>query len=480
MTIKEIESLCGMTRANIRFYEAEGLLTPERSQNGYRDYSEKDAEVLKRIKLLRTLHISLEEIKALHMGEHELAEVLERQVALLEDQKEDIVKSQEICQVMRRDGVCYGTLNAQRYLDAMEKSPEYTAPELEADAIPRESAPWRRFWARHLDMVLYSTIWSVFLVCVCNVNLSNRGTAGDLIDAIMCIVLMLLVEPALIALCTTTPGKWIMGLRVTDHEDRRLTYSEACSRTFMVLWKGMGLQIPIYGLYRNFRCYQACQEGETLEWEYETCITLHDKKNWRIGALLAAYGAIFAGLFFVMASAQLPKHRGQITVAQFCENYNRLAGYYGVDDRWYLNQQGQWVDKWKNRATVYIGGDEERPELIFTQKDGFMTGVHFTKQMQDSDNWPPSYQNQMILMAMSYVCAQKECNVLSKEWKDMIRVIEEKTFEDYDFSYYGVDVKCKVEYSGYMDVSPTLGVLYPIEGEKNRFELQFMMGKNQF
>ena len=64
MTIKDIETLSGMTRANIRFYESEGLLSPERRANGYRDYSNYELEILKRIKLLRTLHISLEEIKA--------------------------------------------------------------------------------------------------------------------------------------------------------------------------------------------------------------------------------------------------------------------------------------------------------------------------------------------------------------------------------------------------------------------------------
>ncbi len=30
MTIKEIEELSGMTRANIRFYEKEGLIKPQR------------------------------------------------------------------------------------------------------------------------------------------------------------------------------------------------------------------------------------------------------------------------------------------------------------------------------------------------------------------------------------------------------------------------------------------------------------------
>ena len=39
MTIKEIEERTGMDRANIRFYEKEGLLAPERLANGYRDYT---------------------------------------------------------------------------------------------------------------------------------------------------------------------------------------------------------------------------------------------------------------------------------------------------------------------------------------------------------------------------------------------------------------------------------------------------------
>ncbi|MCD7863637.1 MAG: MerR family transcriptional regulator [Lachnospiraceae bacterium] len=46
--IREIEALFGMTRANIRFYKAEGLLNPAREENGYRDYSEEDLEILKK------------------------------------------------------------------------------------------------------------------------------------------------------------------------------------------------------------------------------------------------------------------------------------------------------------------------------------------------------------------------------------------------------------------------------------------------
>ena len=40
MTIKEVEQITGLTRSNIRFYEKEKLISPERNaSNGYREYS---------------------------------------------------------------------------------------------------------------------------------------------------------------------------------------------------------------------------------------------------------------------------------------------------------------------------------------------------------------------------------------------------------------------------------------------------------
>ncbi len=45
MTTREPKKRPGMTRANIRFYEQEGLLAPARASNGYRDYSEEDSSM---------------------------------------------------------------------------------------------------------------------------------------------------------------------------------------------------------------------------------------------------------------------------------------------------------------------------------------------------------------------------------------------------------------------------------------------------
>ena len=70
MTSKEMEARSGVARANIRYYEAEGLLTPARRKNGYRDYSEADLELLEKIKLTfdeKGIEIPYQQV-VVHMG----------------------------------------------------------------------------------------------------------------------------------------------------------------------------------------------------------------------------------------------------------------------------------------------------------------------------------------------------------------------------------------------------------------------------
>lgn len=59
MNIKELETLTGVTKRNIRFYEKKGLLTPYRNpQNYYREYTDEDVKRLRAIKLFRLLDMS--------------------------------------------------------------------------------------------------------------------------------------------------------------------------------------------------------------------------------------------------------------------------------------------------------------------------------------------------------------------------------------------------------------------------------------
>ena len=123
MTIKEIEERTGLERANIRFYEKEGLLMPDRLENGYRSYTEKDVQTLLRIKLLRSLQLSLEDIRALQKGEKQLSEALSAHRHALEKEKQALAAAEDVCRMMETDNARFETLNAEKYLNQLNRSP---------------------------------------------------------------------------------------------------------------------------------------------------------------------------------------------------------------------------------------------------------------------------------------------------------------------------------------------------------------------
>ncbi|MFV0393982.1 MAG: MerR family transcriptional regulator [Coprobacillaceae bacterium] len=89
MRTHEVESLLGVSKQTILFYEKEGLLKPSRDNNGYRNYQDEDIQVLKLIKLLRSMDISLDDIKLVLNKELSFQECLR----INEDELEDTIES---------------------------------------------------------------------------------------------------------------------------------------------------------------------------------------------------------------------------------------------------------------------------------------------------------------------------------------------------------------------------------------------------
>ena len=126
MKINEVEALVGITKKNIRFYEAEGLLAPHRnSENGYRDYGEAEVDALRRIKLLRKLGVPLEEIRRMQSGGHTVGDGMRRHLVTLERERENLEPSIRLCSALtdrqeRLEDLDAGAILAE--MEAMEQS----------------------------------------------------------------------------------------------------------------------------------------------------------------------------------------------------------------------------------------------------------------------------------------------------------------------------------------------------------------------
>lgn len=47
MTTHEVEEMLGITKQSLIYYEKEGLIHPKRNENNYRNYMQKDINILK-------------------------------------------------------------------------------------------------------------------------------------------------------------------------------------------------------------------------------------------------------------------------------------------------------------------------------------------------------------------------------------------------------------------------------------------------
>lgn len=86
MKTHELEKELGISKHTIFYYEKEGIVTPQRDENGYRSYSQDDLQKLIMVKFLRNLNISIDDVKAILNNELDFKECLEINQIHLEKQ----------------------------------------------------------------------------------------------------------------------------------------------------------------------------------------------------------------------------------------------------------------------------------------------------------------------------------------------------------------------------------------------------------
>lgn len=99
MNIKAAEELSGVSRQNIRFYEREGLLNPDRNpENDYREYQQEHIETLKMIRVMRMLDMPLDQIKLVLEGAISPAKAAKEQKQKLKAQQEQLSAAIRFCE----------------------------------------------------------------------------------------------------------------------------------------------------------------------------------------------------------------------------------------------------------------------------------------------------------------------------------------------------------------------------------------------
>jgi uncharacterized RDD family membrane protein YckC len=131
---------------------------------------------------------------------------------------------------------------------------------IDADLRPH---PWLRYWGRMTDFTIYFLLVGVVIDLICSVAKecgAFQGPIGEIciepiterLLTIPAMIVWWLFEAFLISRFSTTFGKWLFGIRVTEPDGTKLSYKRALVRTFNMWCFGLGCLIPFATV-----CYQA-------------------------------------------------------------------------------------------------------------------------------------------------------------------------------------------------------------------------------
>ena len=323
------------------------------------------------------------------------------------------------------------------------------------DSILPLRHPWRRHLARSLDLGLYSLLWYAFLELVLRRSSLQMGTGGQILHTLMAMGLMLALEPLLLWRFGTTFGKWVFGLRLENDDGGRPGYWAGLGRTLLVLQKGLCFQIPIASLVYQIKSYKRCKAGEPQPWDEGFRYTIRDTRAYR-GLVYALSVLTLTGLMFLTTlGGRMPPNRGGLDVADFAQNYNALAAYYGENDGFRLNSQGAW-EEWTTVGVPQYA--REHPPLLSTVEDGVLSGVSLSFAMEDA--FLSNVQDVMLLSALAFAGAQPEAGLFSPVRDQCIRQIQRGFYQGYKMWAGNVLISYHVEGDSGLGAEPLEGTGY--------------------
>lgn len=188
------------------------------------------------------------------------------------------------------------------------------APRAQSKAHPWTDTgphPWRRFFARLLDIAINAAI-SFFIVGFVGELVAHEwmarwysllaGPFGTLIDSYATVVIAIPLTALMIGLTGGSVGKWIFGIRVVREDGRPLGVWRAFVRELWVFTQGMGLALPIVTLIFMWRSYETLTEDEVADWDMGNLVT--QRTDGFIQTVLTIVGVLV--LLAIRAAFALP------------------------------------------------------------------------------------------------------------------------------------------------------------------------------
>ena len=149
---------------------------------------------------------------------------------------------------------------------------------------PAPGNPWLRFLARMVD-------YALFFMALFAISWGRIESASIVPFEYF---LWIPVEAAFLRWLGTTPGKWLLGIKLQQGRILRLDYITALRRSFNVWFRGLGMGIPFINIICMLVAFQRLKLFKITSWDRDDHIHVSYRNigKWRIvlAVLIAVLG----------------------------------------------------------------------------------------------------------------------------------------------------------------------------------------------
>jgi uncharacterized RDD family membrane protein YckC len=174
-----------------------------------------------------------------------------------------------------------------------------------ADSLSDTLHPWRRFFARQIDLWFFVAAFFLILGVVANGSSPSLDKLfeNNAIAGILSVLLLIPIEAFLLGMFGTTLGKALYGISVHQQSGEPLKLGQSVWRSFAVAFRGMAIGVPLLNLFTLYSAYKSLLKDGATSWDKERDFAVQHSRLgfFRIGLLVLVWSGIAA--LFVLGAA---------------------------------------------------------------------------------------------------------------------------------------------------------------------------------
>jgi hypothetical protein len=174
------------------------------------------------------------------------------------------------------------------------------APDTQEDDAPAAAKtfhPWRRYFARMLDVFLVGCLYGLIVSIYVDPDSGfGRLLQNTEVVSVLATLLLLPLEGLMLEVFGTTPGKALYGIAVRQTTGEPLQLGQAFWRAFAVWFRGMAMGLPFVSLISNSLAYRSSVQNGVTSWDRDGGFAVQHSRFgfFRIAAVSLAWIAVLA------------------------------------------------------------------------------------------------------------------------------------------------------------------------------------------